>query len=100
VHFVDFISINVILNRVFKCLIYLSVVISLPTFIIAECVLIYIDPSATATVVSWASEKFSTAVFFICEQVESFLWRFSVLLLFICECPWIFGLMLFCADTS
>jgi O-methyltransferase involved in polyketide biosynthesis len=44
---------------------------SLPTFIIAECVLIYLDPTATGAIVSWASQKFSTAVFFLYEQVES-----------------------------
>ena len=44
----------------------------MPTFIIAECVLIYLDPTATGTIVSWASEKFSTAVFFLYEQVKWF----------------------------
>ncbi|CAL5044746.1 unnamed protein product [Urochloa decumbens] len=43
---------------------------SLPTFIIAECVLIYLDPTATGAIVSWASEKFSTAVFFLYEQIH------------------------------
>uniref|UniRef100_A0A0A9A637 Uncharacterized protein n=1 Tax=Arundo donax TaxID=35708 RepID=A0A0A9A637_ARUDO len=42
----------------------------LPTFIIAECVLIYLDPTATGAIVSWASEKFSTAVFFLYEQIH------------------------------
>jgi tRNA wybutosine-synthesizing protein 4 len=44
----------------------------LPTFIIAECVLIYLDPTPTGAIVSWASEKFSTAVFFLYEHVKSF----------------------------
>ncbi|XP_008647839.1 leucine carboxyl methyltransferase 1 homolog isoform X1 [Zea mays] len=43
---------------------------SLPTFIIAECVLIYLDPTATGAIVSWASQKFSTAVFFLYEQIH------------------------------
>ncbi|AQK80301.1 Leucine carboxyl methyltransferase [Zea mays] len=30
---------------------------SLPTFIIAECVLIYLDPTATGAIVSWASQS-------------------------------------------
>lgn len=43
---------------------------SLPTFIIAECVLIYLDPESTRTIVRWAAEKFSTAVFFLYEQIH------------------------------
>lgn len=46
-----------------------DVIISLPTFIIAECVLIYLDPDSTRGVVGWASKTFSTAVFFLYEQV-------------------------------
>ncbi|KAL5571690.1 hypothetical protein UlMin_021287 [Ulmus minor] len=42
---------------------------SLPTFIIAECVLIYIDPDSSRDVVGWASKTFSTAVFFLYEQI-------------------------------
>ena len=45
-------------------------VISLPTFIIAECVLIYLDPDSSSAVVGWASKAFSTAVFFLYEQVR------------------------------
>ena len=45
-------------------------VISLPTFIIAECVLIYLDPDSSRGIVAWASKKFSTAVFFLYEQVS------------------------------
>ncbi|MED6160122.1 Leucine carboxyl methyltransferase 1 [Stylosanthes scabra] len=41
----------------------------LPTFIIAECVLIYLDPDSTQAVVSWASQTFSTAAFFLYEQI-------------------------------
>ncbi|XP_045087014.1 leucine carboxyl methyltransferase 1 homolog isoform X1 [Aegilops tauschii subsp. strangulata] len=43
---------------------------SLPTFIIAECVLIYLDPTSTDAIVSWASEKFSSAIFFLYEQIH------------------------------
>lgn len=43
---------------------------SLPTFIIAECVLIYLDPGSTRDVVGWASRTFSTAVFFLYEQIH------------------------------
>lgn len=46
-----------------------DVIISLPTFIIAECVLIYIDPDSSRAIVGWASKTFSTAVFFLYEQV-------------------------------
>lgn len=42
---------------------------SLPTFIIAECVLIYLDPDSTCSIVQWASEAFSTAIFFAYEQI-------------------------------
>ena len=44
-------------------------VISLPTFIIAECVLIYLDPDSSRDIVGWASKTFSTGVFFLYEQV-------------------------------
>ncbi|CAH2039398.1 unnamed protein product [Thlaspi arvense] len=43
---------------------------SLPTFIIAECVLIYLDPDSSRAIVNWASETFSTAVFFLYEQIH------------------------------
>ncbi|KAJ4895082.1 Leucine carboxyl methyltransferase [Raphanus sativus] len=43
---------------------------SLPTFIIAECVLIYLDPDSSRAIVNWASEAFSTAVFFLYEQIR------------------------------
>uniref|UniRef100_A0A0E0DWG5 [phosphatase 2A protein]-leucine-carboxy methyltransferase n=1 Tax=Oryza meridionalis TaxID=40149 RepID=A0A0E0DWG5_9ORYZ len=43
---------------------------TLPTFIIAECVLIYLDPDSTSSIVSWASDKFSTAIFFLYEQIH------------------------------
>ncbi|XP_050387174.1 leucine carboxyl methyltransferase 1 homolog [Argentina anserina] len=42
---------------------------SLPTFIIAECVLIYIDPKSSREIVGWASNTFSTAIFFLYEQI-------------------------------
>ncbi|XVF79766.1 hypothetical protein PTKIN_Ptkin15bG0016000 [Pterospermum kingtungense] len=43
---------------------------SLPTFIIAECVLIYLDPDSSRSIVGWASKKFSTAIFFLYEQIH------------------------------
>ncbi|KAE9600781.1 putative transferase [Lupinus albus] len=43
---------------------------SLPTFIIAECVLIYLDPDSTRAVVGWANQTFTTAVFFLYEQIN------------------------------
>ncbi|KAJ4775139.1 Leucine carboxyl methyltransferase 1 [Rhynchospora pubera] len=42
----------------------------LPTFIIAECVLIYLDPASTRSIVGWAASKFSTAIFFLYEQIN------------------------------
>ncbi|KAM7275513.1 hypothetical protein ACFE04_017379 [Oxalis oulophora] len=43
---------------------------SLPTLIIAECVLIYLDPDSSRAIVGWAAKKFSTAVFFLYEQIH------------------------------
>ncbi|KAF8111469.1 hypothetical protein N665_0074s0005 [Sinapis alba] len=43
---------------------------SLPTFIIAECVLIYLDPDSSRAIVNCASKTFSTAVFFLYEQIH------------------------------
>ncbi|KAF3439387.1 hypothetical protein FNV43_RR17664 [Rhamnella rubrinervis] len=43
---------------------------SLPTFIIAECVLIYLDPDSSRDVVGWASKTFSTAIFILYEQIH------------------------------
>ncbi|KAK7277151.1 hypothetical protein RIF29_18302 [Crotalaria pallida] len=43
---------------------------SLPTFIIAECVLIYLDPDSIRAVVGWANQTFTTAVFFLYEQIN------------------------------
>nr|XP_043628074.1 leucine carboxyl methyltransferase 1 homolog [Erigeron canadensis] len=42
---------------------------SLPTFIIAECVLIYLDPESSRAIVEWASRTFSTSIFFLYEQI-------------------------------
>ncbi|KAL2326209.1 hypothetical protein Fmac_025267 [Flemingia macrophylla] len=42
---------------------------SLPTFIISECVLIYLDPDSSRAVVGWASQTFTTAIFFLYEQI-------------------------------
>ncbi|PIA50369.1 hypothetical protein AQUCO_01300840v1 [Aquilegia coerulea] len=43
---------------------------SLPTFIIAECVLIYLDPDSCRHIVSWASKTFPTSIFFLYEQIH------------------------------
>ncbi|PPS14837.1 hypothetical protein GOBAR_AA05742 [Gossypium barbadense] len=42
----------------------------LPTFIIAECVLIYLNPDSSRSIVGWASKTFSTAIFFLYEQIH------------------------------
>ncbi|XP_078431773.1 leucine carboxyl methyltransferase [Wolffia australiana] len=42
---------------------------SLPTFIIAECVLIYLDPDSINAIVDWAAKTFSSAIFFLYEQI-------------------------------
>ena len=60
-----------------------NAIFSLPTFIIAECVLIYLDPESSRSVVSWASRTFSTAAFFLYEQVGG---DFSFFLNLICCC--------------
>lgn len=61
-----------------------DIFISLPTFIIAECVLIYLDPDSTRAVVGWASQAFKTAVFFLYEQVTVFLVVTSLLFCWFC----------------
>ncbi|KAG8363443.1 hypothetical protein BUALT_Bualt19G0023100 [Buddleja alternifolia] len=43
---------------------------SLPTFIIAECVLIYLDPESSRAIVGWTSRTFSTSIFFLYEQIR------------------------------
>lgn len=43
---------------------------SLPTLILAECVLIYLDPSVSRAVINWAGQKFSTSVFIVYEQIH------------------------------
>lgn len=45
---------------------------SLPTFIIAECVLIYLDPESSRSIVGWAAKTFSSAVFFLYEQIHPY----------------------------
>jgi len=42
----------------------------LPTLIIAECVLIYLDPNVSRAVVKWCADKFETAAFVIYEQIH------------------------------
>ena len=58
-------------------LICLSPAFLLPTLIFAECVLIYMDPTASYQVVKWCVDKFETTAFVIYEQV----WLNLVLLL-------------------
>ncbi|CAK9253738.1 unnamed protein product [Sphagnum jensenii] len=41
-----------------------------PTLIIAECVLIYLEPHVSRAVVKWAADKFETAAFVIYEQIH------------------------------
>ncbi|KAL4567227.1 hypothetical protein LXL04_022803 [Taraxacum kok-saghyz] len=52
-----------------RYLVVTNVSISLPTFIIAECVLIYLDPESSRAIVQWASTTFSTSIFFLYEQI-------------------------------
>lgn len=59
-------------------LLHSDVVISLPTFIIAECVLIYLDPDSTRGIIGWAAKTFPTAVFFLYEQVLHF-WKLRII---------------------
>ncbi|KAB2017583.1 hypothetical protein ES319_D08G172900v1 [Gossypium barbadense] len=42
----------------------------LPIFIIAKCVLIYLDPESSCSIVGRASRTFSTAIFFLYEQIH------------------------------
>lgn len=37
---------------------------------IPECVLIYLDPESSRSIVGWAAKTFSTAVFFLYEQIH------------------------------
>lgn len=48
-----------------------DLVCRLPTLIIAECVLIYLDPNVSRAVVKWCADKLETAAFVIYEQVTS-----------------------------
>eukprot|EP00250_Pteridium_aquilinum_P024477 c2912_g1_i1 orf=306-1325(-) len=43
---------------------------SLPTLILAECVLIYLEPSESRALVQWAGQKFSTSIFVVYEQIH------------------------------
>ncbi|BBN19012.1 tRNA wybutosine-synthesizing protein 4 [Marchantia polymorpha subsp. ruderalis] len=43
---------------------------SLPTLILAECVLIYMEPEASRDVIKWAAEKISTGIFVLYEQIH------------------------------
>lgn len=42
----------------------------LPTLILAECVLIYLEPTVSRQVVKWCAEKFETAAFVTYEQIH------------------------------
>lgn len=43
---------------------------NLPTFILAECVLIYMDPVKSRALVQWAAQKFPNSVFLVYEQIR------------------------------
>lgn len=48
----------------------------LPTLLIAECVLVYIEPNLSSQLINWAGKRFSTALFLNYEPVstEHLLW--------------------------
>eukprot|EP00246_Nothoceros_aenigmaticus_P012340 TRINITY_DN3794_c0_g1_i3.p1 TRINITY_DN3794_c0_g1~~TRINITY_DN3794_c0_g1_i3.p1 ORF type:complete len:127 (-),score=24.85 TRINITY_DN3794_c0_g1_i3:160-540(-) len=48
-----------------------------PTLVIAECVLIYMDPETSQNLVRWAAEKLTTAAYVIYEQKTIF-WEFQL----------------------
>lgn len=79
-----------------------NICISLPTFIIAECVLIYLDPDSSSAVVGWASKTFSTAVFFLYEQVRCLPKPKIIVWCFLCLCTtdWFQDLLIFLASFS
>ncbi|KAH7387604.1 hypothetical protein KP509_16G032100 [Ceratopteris richardii] len=43
---------------------------SLPTLILAECVLIYLDPDVSRALVQWAGKKFPNSIFIVYEQIH------------------------------
>lgn len=49
----------------------LSGLCRLPTLLIAECVLVYMSPEQSASLVSWAASTFGTAMFINYEQVRA-----------------------------
>ena len=40
-----------------------------PTYVLSECVLVYMEPSDSAAVVRWLGERFATAALVVYEQV-------------------------------
>lgn len=42
---------------------------TLPTLVLSECVLVYVEPSVSATVIEWVSRTFSESAFFVYEQI-------------------------------
>ena len=40
-----------------------------PTYVLSECVLVYMEPSDSAAVVRWLGERFTTAALVVYEQV-------------------------------
>lgn len=42
---------------------------SLPTYILSECVLVYMEPRDSSALLAWAARMFSTAAVVIYEQV-------------------------------
>ena len=62
--------------------------ISLPTFFITECVLVYMDPTASERLIKWAGSNFRTAAFLNYDPVcvlfiVTLCYLYDLLLLFI-----------------
>eukprot|EP00850_Spirogloea_muscicola_P009396 SM000052S17788 [mRNA] locus=s52:594894:598379:+ [translate_table: standard] len=53
-----------------SALVRAAVDVSLPTLILAECVLIYLEPQSSRNICKWAGEHFTTAAFVIYEQIR------------------------------
>eukprot|EP00850_Spirogloea_muscicola_P016954 SM000141S00898 [mRNA] locus=s141:222372:225856:+ [translate_table: standard] len=47
-----------------------AVDVSLPSLILAECVMIYLEPQSSQNICKWAGERFTTAAFVIYEQIR------------------------------
>ncbi|XP_062517631.1 leucine carboxyl methyltransferase 1-like [Corticium candelabrum] len=55
-----------------KKLMECGLVADVPTFVLAECVLVYLETSQTRRILTWAAETFSTALFLSYEPVNVF----------------------------